>query len=63
MITHMKKGTASNVGSGAVGVPLAVIIAWLLQINGVQMPPEVTVALGALLTWAAGLAASAMAQD
>jgi hypothetical protein len=53
-----RKVTAGAVGSGAIGVPMAIIIAWMLSTQGVIMPPEVTAALGGVITGLSGFVAS-----
>jgi len=36
--------------AGAVGIPTAVILAWALAQFGISMPPEVSAALGSLIS-------------
>jgi len=40
--------------AGAIGVPAAVILAWVLSQLGITMPPEVSAAVGSLLSTAIG---------
>jgi len=46
--SHMP--TRKVTAAGAVGIPAATILAWVLSINGIQMPPEVAAAAGGLLS-------------
>jgi uncharacterized membrane protein YfbV (UPF0208 family) len=49
----MKPSNSTIAGVG-IGVPLAIIVAWILTLFGVVMPPEVQTALGAILSPIAG---------
>lgn len=44
------KPSVNTVLSAGLGVPLAVIIAWIVGLIGIQMPGEVQAALGAILS-------------
>jgi hypothetical protein len=59
----MKKVTASNVGSIAIGMPAAIVVAWLVSLAGMDMPEDVKMALAAIIAWASGLIASLLATD
>lgn len=40
-----------KIGAGlGVGMPVAVIAAWMLKVQGIEMPAEVSVALGSVIT-------------
>lgn len=36
--------------AGSVGVPLAIVLAWAISLSGVEMPAEVSTALGAVIS-------------
>lgn len=39
-------------GAGAIGVPLAVVVSWLISLYGLEVPGEVQAAMGALIATA-----------
>ena len=41
-------------GGAAIGVPLGIILVWVVESQGVHVPTEVATAIGALLTFLAG---------
>jgi uncharacterized membrane protein YfbV (UPF0208 family) len=49
----MKPSNSTIAGVG-IGVPLAIIVAWIMGLYGIEMPPEVQTALGAILSPIAG---------
>ena len=42
--------TRKVMAAGAIGVPAATILAWVLQLNGISMPPEVATAVGGIVS-------------
>ena len=61
--TPTRKVTAGAIGSGAIGAPLSVICVYLLTAAGIELPPEVQVAIGSLISTAVGFASAYMAQE
>lgn len=49
----MKPSNSTIAGVG-IGVPLAIIVGWIIGLFGIVMPPEVQTALGAILSPLAG---------
>jgi len=49
-----KTQVASKVGAGAVGGAVAVIVVYAVGVAGLEVPPEVAVAFGTVLSFAAG---------
>ena len=38
------------VAAGGIGAPVAILVAWILQLNGITMPAEAAAALGSVLS-------------
>lgn len=52
---HPLTPSVSTVASGLIGVPLVIVIAWIVsEVFKVQMPAEVQTALGAVISTAIG---------
>lgn len=49
-----KTQVASKVGAGAAGGAIAVLVVWAVGLTGVDVPPEVSVAFGTVLSFVAG---------
>ncbi len=49
-----KTQVASKVGAGAAGGAVAVIVVYAIGLTGVEIPPEVSVAFGTVLSFVAG---------
>jgi len=47
----MNTPVLSKITDGAAfGIPAGIIISWLIKLNGIEVPPEVSTAIGGLLT-------------
>ena len=57
-----RKVAAAALG-GAIGMPAATIFAWLLTYQGVEMPAEVTAAIGSLTSTLLGFVAAYFTRD
>jgi len=53
-----RKVMAGGIGSGVIGVPLATLIAAVLQQAGIELTPEAVAAMASLLSTMLGLAAA-----
>lgn len=47
--THERSRRAQRLGAGALGVPAAVILSWILVKNGIEVPEGVEAAIGAIV--------------
>ena len=41
-----------KVAAAGVGLPVALILVWILQVNGVKVPPEISAAIGSIISFA-----------
>ena len=44
-----------KVTAAGMGLPVAMILVWILQVNGVKVPPEISAAIGSIISFAPGL--------
>lgn len=51
------KPSANTLASVGIGAPLAVVVAWMLKYNGIEVPTEVEVAFGAIFSAGIGYVA------
>jgi hypothetical protein len=46
----MKRDGRQAIGSGVIGLPAGIVLVWVIQQFGVDVPPEVGAAIGSLLS-------------